>query len=349
MKPRDPTIDVFKGMLVFGMILSHVSGLISSSNAFPIEQIWLLTGLVTFSGFVFSFGYACQLAYFAKDLRSSYRRMMATAVKPLIAFYISGIYWRSFVDKQISLKGIARILLLRDIPPFSEFLVSFFLIILVSILLYTPIQAAIRNQKTFWITFSILLLTTLIPYHLVQTSKLGLLIGTDRFPTFPVLQYFPIFLLGAYFAKHKILLSHKTLFVSSAGLALFVASYASQNEPPSRFPPSLAWILGSLFVVYLYYLIAQSLVRWNLLALPLQLWGRNVLFYLLTSNILIFTFRGAYPRIDLPPIASVGLTLLVLFTIQFLSSLVSAQKPSPVLEPKSELVGQPSYVEVSSR
>lgn len=327
-KRRDETIDVMKGMLVFGMIFSHMSGLISNYSGFPMRHIWLFTGLVTFSGFMFTFGYACQFAYFGKDLKSSYQRMLITALKPLIAFYISGIYWRSFVDKDFSLRMVLKILILRDIPPFSEFLISYSLIILTSVLLFKPIQKLVAQQRWFWLVFSLLLLTTFIPYQFISISQLGLLIGTDKFPTYPILQYFPIFLLGVYFAKHQVVQSRQVFIFSLSGFVAFIIFYLTQQQSPSRFPPSLLWILASIFLVYSYYLIARKLLQWRKITDLLITWGRNVLFYLLVSNILIFTFRGVYKPLALNPFESFGLTLLMILTVNFLTTIVAASKPT---------------------
>jgi len=328
MKHRDQTVDVLKGMLVFGMVLSHVLGLMSSNDTFPIKHIWLLTGLVTFSGFVFSFGYACQLAYFGKDFHTSYRRMLMTALKLLVAFYISGIYWRAFVDKSLDFKTVAKILILRDIPPFSEFLVSFSLIILVSLLLFNPIQKITTHHKVFWATFLLLLLTTFIPYQWVTIGQVGLIIGTNQFPTYPVLQYFPIYLAGIYFAKHRIFTNKQFSVISVLGLIGFILHYVLKDQVPSRFPPSFLWIAASLFCVYVYYLAARYLSKWRFLAEILSGWGKNVLFYLLMSNIIIFTFRGAYDRLYLTLSASIGSTLLMLLMIHFFITIVSTQKQS---------------------
>lgn len=305
------------------MVLSHVSGLASSYSAFPIKLIWLLTGLVTFSGFMFSFGYACQLAYFSKGLRASYQRMLVTALKPLIAFYISGIYWRAFVDKGLSLNTLINILILRDIPPYSEFLISFSLMLLIALIFFKPIQKITDNQKLFEFIFVLLLLTTLIPCDLVQSSKLALIIGSKQFAAYPILPYLSIYLLGIYFAKHTFCHTQRLAFLSAVGLLGFIVFYFSGRQLPSRFPPSAIWILASIFFVYLYYLAAKRIVHWRSLAEVLSNWGRNVLFYLLVSNILIFTFRGSYSPLYLDPLASLGVTVLMLLTIHFLTTIAT--------------------------
>jgi len=327
-KQRDETIDILKGILVFGMILSHVSGLISNHHDFPIKTVWLLTGLVTFSGFLFCFGYACQLAYFSKDFANSAHRMAVTALKPLIAFYISATYWRLFVDKDLSFTGVLKILTLTDIPPFSEFLVSFSLIILVSAFVFRPIQWITANKTYFWGSFFLILATTLLSYHFVQLNQLGLLIGTEEFPAFPVLQYFPVFLLGIYFAKHQLKRDRNVELIAIAGFVAFVLFYGFQHQLPRRFPPSPLWITASIFLVYLYYLLAQYLIHFRSIANILSAWGKNVLFYLLISNLLIFTFRGAYKPLDLNLMQSLGITLLMLFTINFFTTIVAPRKPT---------------------
>lgn len=333
---RDETIDSLKGMLVFGMILSHVAGLVSRHTDLSVKVVWLLTALVTFSGFMFSFGYVCQLAYFSKDRVKVAPRMLMTALKPLIAFYISGIYWRAFVDQNLSLKGVLKILVLRDIPPFSEFLVSFSLVILVSLLLFHWIDTVTAKPSLFWSAFGLLLLMTFLPYDQIHLKPLVLFVGTTDFPTFPVLQYLPIFLLGAYFAKHQLQRDRITQILSIVGLVAFVVVYSLNRQLPSRFPPSALWILASLSGVYLYYLLAQTITRWPRVSTILSGWGKNVLFYLLISNILIFTFRGAYDPLDLNLLASLGLTLLMLVTIRFFTTIVVPQ-PTAIAPSRNQI------------
>lgn len=333
-KQRDEAIDILKGMLVFGMIFSHVSGLMSSHSDFSTKLVWLFTGLITFSGFMFSFGYVCQLSYFSKDFTASAQRMLLTALKPLIAFYISAIYWRTFINKECSFSGIVHILLLSDIPPFSEFLISFSLIIIISLLLFNPIQTITANPIYFWSVFILTLFTTFIPYDWVQINQIGLLIGTNKFPTFPVLQYFPIFLLGVCAAKKPILEDRIVKMIALISIILFILFYRYKQELPGRFPPSFLWITASIFFIHIYYKLAQYLSKWRGVSTVFSMWGKNVLFYLVISNIFIFTFRGSYQPLNINLIESFGLTLLILFTISFLTTIVVPSKI--IIKPSQE-------------
>jgi hypothetical protein len=128
--------------------------------------------------------------------------------------------------------------------------------------------------------------------------------------------------LGVYFANYRIRHHLKALLIFTAGMVGFAAFYYLRGYTPSRFPPSLLWILCSLFFVYGYYLIAQRLATWQFAVQPLSLLGKNVLFYLLMSNLAIFTFRGAYKPLDLNPLMSFVLTASVLIGISFLIIIV---------------------------
>ncbi|MBB6692153.1 DUF1624 domain-containing protein [Cohnella xylanilytica] len=59
-KPRERAIDLFKGLLVIGMVYCHTLQFFSDPQAYPNGQrIIDLVNLITFSGFVFAFGYGC--------------------------------------------------------------------------------------------------------------------------------------------------------------------------------------------------------------------------------------------------------------------------------------------------
>jgi len=130
---RDYSIDYFKGLLVIGMVYTHVLQFFSNNELFPsVVYITQYFNLITFAGFVFSFGYVCQLAYYRKDLRQVFMSMLITGLKILIAFYISGVSFQVFVgDQSLNMKTILPVILLQVIPGWSEFLVSFALIILI--------------------------------------------------------------------------------------------------------------------------------------------------------------------------------------------------------------------------
>ncbi len=318
---RSSALDVFKGLLLFGMILAHIIQILEITNNSLLNAVSKYINLISFSGFLFAFGYGNYFAYFSKDFRSCKLRMLNTSFKILIAFYISGIAFRTLFEKKaIHLLDILKIILLIDIPGYSEFLASFAVITLLAIILFKPIQIIIEDKKYFLLTNILLLLTTYIPYQWININQIGLLIGTNKFYCFPVIQYSPFYLVGIYFARHKIKYSKITLILSSVFTLSFILYLIYHHKLPNRFPPSLFWIIGSCFFLYIYF-IASNLLSSKLKKIEfLEKPGRNVLFYLLSSNIFIFAIHNIYGKMYLG-INVITLTGVILFVIDYLQNI----------------------------
>ncbi|MCH1626004.1 acyltransferase [Fredinandcohnia quinoae] len=323
---RDHSIDYFKGLLVIGMVYTHVLQFFSDVSIFPsIEYSINFFNLITFSGFVFCFGYVCQLAYYRKTFQLIYKKMLLTGLKTLLAFYLSGIAFQVYVGQQaLNMNTIVPILLLDVIPGWSEFLVSFSIIILLG-LVFFPILIWISNRPiVFWIICLLLLGTTWIDYSKVTIPQLGLLVGTTQFPTFPVVQYFPFYLIGMYFARHRIGFKWRYFLTSVVGSILFL-SYLIFNEMqlPGRFPPSIYWIIGPTFVLYVAYLFTRTLDKWKAGSSFLRIMGENVLAYLLLSNIIIFSLDRSLTLFIVGPWKGLFGSILLLLIITFLITLVN--------------------------
>lgn len=323
MKKRDIGLDIFKGFLVFEMMYCHTLQFFGNFGIPSVRIITTFVNLIAFPGFMFSFGYACQLAYFRKNLKEVYKRMFITGLKPLIAFYISGICFRVIVERRsFSWGTISRILILEDSPGWSEFFGSFFFVILLALALFRPIKEIIERKGVFWpITLS-LLFTTFIPYEKVTINQLGFLIGSTRFPTFPILQYLPFYLLGMYFSRYEKVFDGKLFLGSIIATAAFLSYTLIYMNMPSRFPPSIFWILGPMFFLYVFYLFSKFLVDKVVPTGGIQLLGKNVLLYTLLSNIFIFTFKRVQGHIFLNPVECLGVTFLITLVVSYLIYIV---------------------------
>ena len=92
---RDYGIDVMRGILVVGMILGHVIGLLTEGHQASLNLAGYLINLVSYSGFLFCFGFATQIAYFSRPRAA--RLILITAGRLLLAFYISALAYQLFV------------------------------------------------------------------------------------------------------------------------------------------------------------------------------------------------------------------------------------------------------------
>ena len=156
---RDTGIDILKGFLVLGMILGHAISLWHVS--FPgKDYVQLILDLVAFSGFMFCFGYVTQLSYFGRDF-VSYKRIFGTIYRPLIAFYILAVFFEIANQKQLlGWQDYLNILLLQQLPSFTEFLPAFSLTLLVSRALAKPLRWLVQSRLRYLVASFILLATT---------------------------------------------------------------------------------------------------------------------------------------------------------------------------------------------
>jgi len=319
---RSSALDIFKGLLVFGMILAHIIQILGNRNDYLLSAISKYINLISFSGFLFAFGYANYFAYFSKDFQVVKWRMFKTGLKILLAFYISGIASRILFEKKaIHLLDIIKIILLADIPGYSEFLASFAIITLLALVLFRLIKTVLSNKIYFWLLNIFLLFTTFIPYERITINQIGLLIGTNNFACFPVIQYSPLYLIGIYFARYQVKLNRIVLLISSTFTLSFISYLLYTHSLPNRFPPSLFWIVGSALFLYIYFLASDLLAtKLNKIEL-LEKLGRNVLFYLLVSNIFIFAIHSIYGNMPWGIIKISLLTAAILFTVGYLQDI----------------------------
>lgn len=252
--------------------------------------------------------------------------MLLSGFKTLVAFYISGICYRVLIDGQVLTSDlIMNIIILEDIPGYSEFLVSFSLFIFIGMTLFKPLQMLIEHKKTFWMICILLLFTTFIPYENVSINPFGLLLGSTSFASFPVLQYLPFYLIGIYFARYQIHFNPR-LFIGAIVCTMIFSFYlVSKGHLPSRFPPTFIWIIGPAFFLYIYYLLAKPLAKIGKWMKPIEFMGRNVLFYLLISNLFIFTLKGRQSILILSTFESLIVAIIIMLIIGYLIWIITKQ------------------------
>ncbi len=274
------------------MIIAHVIQFFCKPNRFAL-LISSYINLTSFSGFLFVFGYVNYIAYFDKeDYKLSQKKLLKTAINILVIYYLSAFLFRLLVSNSLinnGLYGILKILLLWDLPGYSEFLLSFFIITLLSFVFINYFKKIQVKHGLYLIL--ICLLSTFIPATWVTINQVGLIIGSCKISAFPIVPYFPYFLLGILFAKLKFKFNVLHLCVAalcSLSLIIFIFIF---KKVPSRFPPNIFWILGPAFYLYLYFAGSKLIYKmWigNYISFVEKI-GNSTLFYLILSNIFIFS------------------------------------------------------------
>ncbi|MDR0928348.1 MAG: hypothetical protein LBM74_01380 [Oscillospiraceae bacterium] len=297
---RNRALDVFKGMLVGLMVYGHVLQFFGVLDVFAVFSIgWNGLSTAIFPGFVFAFGWAVSLAYLGKPLGRVWPRLLRIALKSLGAFYLSGTAYRVLRENKPFAAGmVRRILLLQDIPGWSEFLLAFALYALLTLVLLKPLTALRRHPLALLGVCALCLGGCFLPYEQIHSPYLGLLVGTRDQVLFPVLQHAPYFLLGLYFPVRN--RRYTWVWVACAAISTGIGLLIwLRTGLPERFPPSIGWMLLPAGVLVGLVACAWGLgqislgrmARYNPL-IPVVAMGRDSLFYLLGSNLILFTLAG---------------------------------------------------------
>ncbi len=324
---RQTAIDYMKAFLVIGMIIAHALQLLST----PRGVLWLFSvcvNLITFSGFLFCFGYVFYTAYLSRPAQQVTGKMMKTAWKTLMGYYVSAfaslvLLSSHFTHKPYSpsYQTVFDLLCLIRIPWYSEFLLAFFLLTILTRLFFEPIKQLLEKRwALLTISAGCLLLAAWLPPDLRLGNAVGLLIGTSDDTVYPLVQYLPIFLAGLYFSKNRITWNRTAFCLSLLGSGLFVWYYVRVGSLPLRFPPSWYWLVGSYGVLYGYYLLANWLNQKEVIIPVLLTMGRHTLLYLLLSNIFLFALSD---HIVVSPFAALGFGVGILMVITFIVGLVN--------------------------
>ncbi|MEG1427235.1 MAG: hypothetical protein RSC76_06055 [Oscillospiraceae bacterium] len=290
---RKSEADFFKGILTLGMILCHVLQFFGDEQAPGQREIVQFVNLITFSGFLFSFGYISYTAYLQKKFSAVWRKMLKNTGKLYAAYCLSGICFYALAERKIfSTERIFDVLLLRKFPGWSEFLIAFALMNLVNILLFSVLKRT--NFITLAVSAALSFAACFIPYGEIHGSIPALLVGSKDFVTFPILQYSVYFVAGVLFAKQNLWEKKRTYLIGAVptlGTLLFLCL---TGDMPGRFPPHFLYIFGASFVVVLYFWAAKKFSeKKNPVVGFLNLFGMNSLFALLMSNLFIFGIAGS--------------------------------------------------------
>ena len=295
MKTRDEALDFMKIVLVLQMIMAHIIQFFPSGKIVALYSSYV--NLVTFSGFIFVFGYVGYEAYFAND-GIKVKRLIMHAIKTIIAFYITGIAYILLIDKECSYQSLYEVFIFKRIPGYSEFLLTF-AFIYPFIILLKCILRLVRIKLTGLVTILIVMISlglTFINYHIVTNNIIGTFIGTYNYYSYPFFQYLSYYVLGMYLSKWKINYNSFVMAGTVLGAGLFSSYYLKNGSLPQRCPPSMYWIVGGWFIVYCYYLISRFICAQSFFRLHknIKLIGKNTLVFLVMSNISIFVARYCF-------------------------------------------------------
>lgn len=300
---RDKSIDVGRGILTLLMVYCHVLQFFADGGLFPeTAQYMEAINLTVFQTFVFYFGATAVLAYLRKPYLKALPGMANTALRSYGAFVLSGIAFRVLRENvPFAVGTVRRVLQLTDIPGWSEFLISFTGYALLLIVLFPVLRKL--AEKPLWALLVAVVCAVAsqnIPYDEVTSVPLALVIGGRQFSYFPVLHYMPFFLAGMVYASggKKLRIG---MGILAAACAVAGIVYRVNNGLPERFPPSIWWLAIGVAPTLLVVLAGKGLALLyrtpctkiaDLFCNFFAHFGSRSLYYLLGSNLVIFTMAG---------------------------------------------------------
>lgn len=356
---RDRSIDVSRGLLVLAMVYGHVLQFFADTQIFPLADVLMdVINLTVFPTFVFCFGATAVLAYLKKPYKKALPGMVKTTLRTLCTFWASGIAYRVLREnKPFAVGTVRRVLQLKDIPGWSEFLISFALYAALIIVAFPLLRYLMKRPWALAAAAAVSFLSCFaVDYDAVQSVHLALLIGGRQFSFFPIVQYMPYFFAGMAYAgcagKTRIALAILSVLASGAGVYDWIAG----GGFPRRFPPEWGWIALPAALVCAVVLMSKLLllgkdrrVRFVLepICTFLSHFGSRSLYYLLGSNLILFTMAGKgivpmlSPRSVLPwtmpiqsPQGAVIWTAVMLAALWFAALLAGRSAPKTPAAPK---------------
>jgi len=286
--PRLADLDLLKTLLVVGMIGAHVVQLITF-RARPEAAIFAeYANLVSFSGFLFAFGIGLGLPKPEGRQRSRWRQLRP-ALLLLLSVYASSFAFALLVDrKPLNAQLITDVLTMQRLFGWSEFLATFFVLALLT-LVARPALLAIGRNPWLLLAATVACLATSFYSTGAIFPLLPTLVSHTGFANFPLLPYLPWFLVGIWYGSHPVRAWHFVPALAMSGYLYWVTIQTGQF--PNRFPPTILWIVGPAALLLGYLALCRLIAaRASIPAIVLTP-GRHVLSFLVLSNIGFFATR----------------------------------------------------------
>jgi hypothetical protein len=292
-RARAEDLDLFKAVLVYGMVTAHVVQLLGL-RLYAANDFSEFINLVSFSGFLFAFGLGTGLSRTGPArVRTPWQRLRP-ALLLLLGTYGSSIGFVVLVERDpLTPQLLADLFLLRRLFGWSEFLASFFVLYLLMSLARPALLTIANNAAALLAAIAICLASTLLVVP-INVPVLATLIGTTSYPSFPLMPYLPWFLLGIHLANSPLRVWH--VVPAAAATVTFYASAWITGVAPQRFPPSSLWVIGPALFLLLYLFAARGFATRLRLPDVLLVAGRRVFSFVIISNLVIFTLRYTYGR-----------------------------------------------------
>ncbi len=296
LKERSAKIDFLRGSAIFFMLIVHINAVFVKEYDFILDRLTWWGATVSFSVFLFCFAYVYGLKLVDSGKLDT-KKQIKRAVLLLAIYYIAAIFAQYFLFDDISGSELYSILTFQYLPLFTEFIISFFLYIILILILAPVLKKLLQNSI-------ILVLLSFCLYFLgrwlyaldaaggfLTTVKI-LMAGDGHTHSFGVLSYFPIFVSGLIVGGRQKKSQDKEsdwlillIFILTASLFIFlrISGYSLWY----RFPPSVLFLLYGIIYNFGVLLVYKYISKISILSKYFIFLGKKALFIFLINVIFI--------------------------------------------------------------
>ena len=323
---RNDILDYVRGLAIFLMVVAHVTVFINNnSNAF-LGGLAQLIDIIAFTVFLMVSGAVAYLAYLdrkeTKKMRSS---IVDRSFNLLVAYFIvSLVAILPELSKDFARKTLEILFFLRS-PSYSEFLIPFIVYGFSLIPLRNFYKKIASNLKLLIIVgLSAYILGWLlyqVPYPKSLSYYMSFVSGYSDWFRFPLLQYFPVFLVGIYFGRifqgRELSIERFIKYgvvINIAFMVFLVLGLVSNTAPAElleRWPPTPLFLLAGTIAFVLMY-VGFSLLKGRIPLSFLSYMGKHASAFYIYHIIILYLYRH-YVNIVAPPllptIVSLGIVL----------------------------------------
>lgn len=347
-KNRYVTIDVLRAVAVITMIAAHTIAFFSTRDNRLLNAIQFFGDTVSFPTFLFVSGISTYIAYIQitdQEFKVKKRKLFNRILTLVIAYYTV-----AFVSslKKFDLPTnnwfniVLNILILKDIPGYTEFLIPFIVYGLLVALFNRPITKALKSKELLLIGGSAVIYILGSTLYRVQVQGYllypkAILAGHEGLYRFPLFQYLPIFVIGLiygdYIGKKKILQIEaykRSLAVLIPSLFVFsIINLVSTSIEPAtfeRWPPSILFLLTTLtFSISALFLLTKVNLRNfknNFGYIMSLFWGKYA-FGMYTVHIILFQlYNVAFDRRTANPFLLILTFSFIIITCSYIVNMV---------------------------
>ena len=200
-KGRESNLDVLRAVAIIVMVMAHSVAFFHDFSNSTLLYLMHFGNTVAFTTFLFTSGAVAYIAYLKNDkkLKTKNKRLLSRLLYLLIGYYVIAIIGN------IKDFNLIRTILFIDVPGFTEFILAF---VLYGIFLI-PFGKFYRFLINNWLISLLFALGLYLVGYLIFPLDFGeignsyksLFAGHQGLFRFPILQYFPVYMLGLHWGK----------------------------------------------------------------------------------------------------------------------------------------------------